>query len=68
VKEFLSQQGVEFSVRNVVTDAEARDEFLRAGYRLPPVTVIDGVAVEGFQPERLEELLANHDENGGAES
>lgn len=58
VKEFLSQLGVEFTVRSVVTDADARDEFLRAGYRLPPVTVIDGVAVEGFQPERLEELLA----------
>ena len=40
VKEFLSQQGVEFSVKNVATDERAREEFLRAGYRLPPVTVI----------------------------
>jgi glutaredoxin len=58
VKEFLSQQGVDYQIKNVATDEMAREEFLRSGYRLPPVTVIDGVAVEGFQPERLEELLA----------
>jgi glutaredoxin 3 len=57
VKAWLSREGIEFSVRNVVTDPRARDEFLRAGFRLPPVTVIDGVPVEGFQPQRLEELL-----------
>jgi glutaredoxin 3 len=57
VKEFLSQRGVAFTVKNVATDPVAREEFLRAGWRLPPVTVIDGVAVEGFQPERLEELI-----------
>jgi len=58
VKEFLSSQGVDFTVKNVVADPAARDEFLRAGWRLPPVTVIDGVAVEGYQPERIEALLA----------
>ncbi|MGI8553372.1 MAG: glutaredoxin family protein [Dehalococcoidia bacterium] len=57
VKEFLSRQGVEFSVRNVAVDPEAREEFLRAGYRLPPVTVIDGIAVHGYKPRELEELL-----------
>jgi hypothetical protein len=61
VKEFLSQQGVDFTVKNVVTDLEAREEFLRAGFRLPPVTVIGGVAVEGFQPERLEALLLDQE-------
>ncbi len=57
VKEFLSQRGVDFIVKNVATDPQAREEFLRAGFRLPPVTLIGGVAVEGFQPERLEELI-----------
>ena len=65
VKEFLSQQGVSFTVKNVVTDVEARGEFLRAGYRLPPVTVINGVAVEGFQPDRLERLLRGFTEVEG---
>ncbi len=30
---------------------------LRAGFKLPPVLVIDGIAVEGYQPERIDELL-----------
>lgn len=57
VKAWLSRQGVPFTVKNVVLDAQARDEFLRAGFRLPPVTVIDGVAVEGYKPDRFEALL-----------
>jgi glutaredoxin len=61
VKEFLSQLGIDFVVRDVNTDVAAREEFLRAGYRLPPVVVIDGVVVEGFQPTRLEELLGDGD-------
>lgn len=64
VKEFLSREGVELTVKNVVTDPDAREEFLRAGYRLPPVTVIDGTAVEGYQPERIRALL----EGGGEAS
>jgi hypothetical protein len=57
VKEFLSQEGVRFTVLDLNRDAAAREEFLRRGYRLPPVVVIDGVAVEGFQPERLQDLI-----------
>jgi adenosylhomocysteine nucleosidase len=62
VKEFLSLQGVPFTVKNVATDAEAREEFLRAGYRLPPVTVIGGVAVEGYQPDQIDALLNGLDD------
>jgi hypothetical protein len=58
VKGFLSQRGVRFTLHDVSRDAAARDEFLRRGYRLPPVVVIDGVAVEGFQPEPIEALIA----------
>jgi hypothetical protein len=52
-KGFLSQQGVPFTVYDLNVDTAARDEFLRRGYRLPPVVVIDGIAVEGFQPDRI---------------
>jgi hypothetical protein len=52
-------------VKNVVTDGVAREEFLRAGWLLPPVTVVDGVAVEGYQPERIEALLAQAQTPGG---
>jgi hypothetical protein len=33
-------------------------EFLALGLPLPPVTVVDGVPVSGYQPEWLEELTA----------
>ena len=57
VKDFLSQRGVRYTLKNLNTDALARDEFVRRGYLLPPVTVIDGEAVVGFDPVRLEQLL-----------
>ena len=57
MKAWLSEQAIDFTVKNVVTDLQAREEFLRTGFRLPPVTLIDGVAVDGFQPRRFEELL-----------
>ena len=57
VKGFLSQQDVPFVVYDLNQDAAARADFLRRGYRLPPVVVVDGVAVEGFDPERIEALI-----------
>jgi hypothetical protein len=57
VKEFLSQHEVPYELRDVVRDAAARDEFLSQGWLLPPVTVVDGVAVAGYLPERLLDLL-----------
>jgi glutaredoxin len=57
VKEFLHEAGVPFETRNVLRDPRARAEFVALGFRTPPVTVIDGVAVWGFQPRQLEALL-----------
>lgn len=57
VKDFLDQRGVRYTLKNLNTDARAREEFLRHGYLLPPVTVLDGVAIEGFDRDRMEELL-----------
>jgi glutaredoxin len=67
VKEFLSHEGVPFTVFDLNTDAGAREEFLRRGYRLPPVVVINDVAVEGFQPERIAQLLDEAEQIGPAE-
>ena len=59
MKDYLTERGVRYDLRDLNKDASAREEFLRRGFRLPPVTVIDGVAVEGFRPERLDELLGD---------
>ena len=57
VREFLSQQGVAFTEKDVSRDDAARDELIGMGFRSTPVTVIGGVAVVGFAPTRLGELL-----------
>jgi hypothetical protein len=64
VKEFLHERGVSYQLKNLNVDATARDEFVRAGYPLPPVTVVKGVAVVGYDPARLERLLFDVAEDG----
>ncbi|MFN8557481.1 MAG: glutaredoxin family protein [Dehalococcoidia bacterium] len=57
MKRYLAERGVRYELRDLNRDPAARAEFLRSGFHLPPVTVIDGVAVAGFRPDRLDELL-----------
>ena len=57
MKEFLSQIGVPYTLKNVSDDPEALREFLGMGIPLPPVTVINGQAVAGYNPGRILELL-----------
>jgi glutaredoxin len=46
VKEFLSQNKIEFTDRNIAADQVALDELEKLGYMTTPVTVIDGEASE----------------------
>jgi len=57
VKEFLSQNNIEFADRNIATDETALAELEKLGYMTTPVTVIDGEAVVGFDQAKLEKLL-----------
>jgi len=58
VKEFLSQQGVDFQELNVAENEQAREEMVRTtGSLAVPTTVIDGKTVIGFDPDRLDKLL-----------
>lgn len=56
VKEFLSQNKIEFTERNIA-DETALAELEKLGYMSTPVTLIDGEIVVGFDRARLEELL-----------
>lgn len=58
VKEFLAGRGVPFVEKNVIGDPNALQEVLAYDYSRMPVTLIDGQAVSGFNPARLEKLLA----------
>jgi glutaredoxin 3 len=57
VKEFLSQNKINFIERNVVADEVALEELQKLGYMTTPVTVIDGEPVVGFDRDKLQKLL-----------
>ncbi len=56
-KEFLSQNKIDFTERNIAVDADALDELEKLGYMTTPVTLIDGEVVVGFDRARLATLL-----------
>ena len=57
VKEFLSQEQVEFTERNILEDTSAVDELAQLGYMTTPVTLIGDEIVVGFDQQKLTELL-----------
>ncbi len=57
VKEFLSQNKVDFTDRNIAADDAALKELEKLGYLTTPVTVIDGEVVVGFDVAKLRNLL-----------
>lgn len=46
-----------YALKDVTRDHQALAEFLALGGRLPPLTVVDGVVIHGFDLERLEATL-----------
>jgi len=57
VKEFLSQNKIEFVDRNIAADETALNELEKLGYMTTPVTVVDDQVVVGFDRAKLEDLL-----------
>lgn len=57
-KSWLKKQGHEYSEKNVSQDRAYASELVSLGYRVTPVTVVDGTAVIGFNPNKLQELLS----------
>jgi len=57
VKEFLSQNKIEFTDRNIAADETALAELEKLGYMTTPVIVVDGQVVVGFDREQLQKLL-----------
>lgn len=58
VREFLSQNKIEFVERDVASDETALDELQKLGYMTTPVTVVDGELVVGFDREKLQKLIS----------
>ena len=57
VKEFLSQNRIEFTDRDVAADETALRELEKLGFMTTPVTLIGGEAVVGFDWTKLQKLL-----------
>ena len=57
VKEFLSQNKIKFTDRNITVDETTVAELEKLGYMTTPVTVIDGQVVVGFDVPKLRSLL-----------
>jgi glutaredoxin len=57
VKEFLSQNKIDFVERNVLTDESALQDLQKLGYMTTPVTLVDHELVVGFDLDKLKKLL-----------
>jgi len=57
VKEFLSQNKIEYTERNIAADETALNDLEKLGYMTTPVTLINGEAVVGFDLPKLRNLL-----------
>ena len=56
-KDYLIKKGVEFEERNIQNDPEARKELIQKGHMGVPVIVVDDEEIQGFNIDRLEEIL-----------
>ena len=56
--DFLKQKGVSFISKDIANDPEAFEEMAELGASGTPTIVVDGEAVVGFNPRRLEALIA----------
>jgi glutaredoxin-like protein NrdH len=54
VKKMLTEEGIPFEVRDVMTSEKYQQEVEKFGFLGVPVTVIGDRAVKGFNPEVIE--------------
>jgi len=57
VKEFLSRNGLDFTVKNVDADTDAFNEMVALGLMTIPVTIVDDVVVRGYDEKKLRAAL-----------
>lgn len=58
MKELLSREQRPFTVRNVEDDESAYADLMSMGFRVVPVTVVNGRAIRGFDEPALRAALA----------
>ena len=58
MKEFLSREGHVFTTRNVEEDDSAYEALIALGFRVVPVTIVNGQPLTGFDEPALRAALA----------
>ncbi|HEU4938503.1 MAG TPA: glutaredoxin family protein [Vicinamibacterales bacterium] len=58
MKELLSREQRPFTVRNVEDDESAYEDLMSMGFRVVPVTLVNGRAIKGFDEPALRAALA----------
>lgn len=57
VMDYLKEKDVSFEEKNVSTDASARKELMKAGFMGVPVIYVGDEVIQGFDKEKLDEML-----------
>jgi glutaredoxin len=57
VKEYLSQEQIEFDDRDITKDPSAISELQKLGFMTTPVTVVGDQVIVGFDVSKLDEAL-----------
>lgn len=56
-KDYLKEIGAKFEEKNVSRDASARKELMSKGFMGVPIINIEGEVIQGFNKDRIDELL-----------
>ncbi len=56
-KDYLEEKGHSYEEKNVSTDPQAKKELIAMGFMGVPIIMVDDNIIEGFNRNKLEELL-----------
>lgn len=56
-KDYLKSKGVDYDEKNISSDMNARKELMAQGFMGVPIINVEGEVIEGFDKNRLDELL-----------
>lgn len=56
-KDYLKSKGVDYKEKNISSDMNARKELMSQGFMGVPIINVEGEVIEGFDKNRLDELL-----------
>lgn len=56
-KEYLKERKYSYEEKNVSTDPQAKKELMKMGYMGVPIIMVDDNVIEGFNKNKLDELL-----------